>query len=368
MHVKVKKSEIQEKLSKIQNIVEKKSIMPVLNHFLMDITQNSGYILATDLETAVKQPIEIEVIEAGRACIPAKKFYEIVKELDEDFEITLQENWLKIQSGRTTFRLATLDPAEFPVWPQIGNAAKINTSRDLILTAIEKTVYAAGDADARYFLNGLLFHLKPKSELNVVGTDGHRLAVFRTQIENLNIDTEIKVILSKKSLSELKKFLSNVENVSIHIGKTHILFEIDGISFLSRMIEGNYPDYDSVIPRHNDKIAIVDKELFIASLKRVSVLSKERQYAVKTEWSEDLVKFSAYDPELGEATDELKIDYHGEPLTVGFNAKYLIEALENTASDKAKITMYESEKAVYITDATEQDSFLYESVVMPLRL
>ncbi|HHW20738.1 DNA polymerase III subunit beta [Thermodesulfovibrio thiophilus] len=367
MHLKLKKQKIQDNLSKIQNIVEKKSIMPVLNHFLMDVTQNGGYILATDLETAVKQPLDVEVLQPGRACIPAKKFYEIVKELAEDIEITLVEQWIKIQSGRSNFRLATLDPAEFPVWPDIGDATKIDLSRDFLLTAIEKTIYASGDADVRYVLNGLLFHIKASSEFKVVGTDGHRLAVFSAPAEGMNFTEEKKIILSKKSLNELRKFLSDTETVSLHIGKTHVMCEMDGITFLTRMIDGNYPEYEAVIPKNNDKVAVVDKSMFIASLKRVSVLSREHQNAVKTEWDKNLVIISSSDPELGEARDELPIDYQGEPFITGFNARYLIDALEKITSDKAKITMSKPDKAVYITDA-DVTSFVYECVVMPLRI
>lgn len=368
MHLRLKKQKIQESLSKIQNIVEKKSIMPVLNHFLMDVTQDAVFILATDLETAVKQPLEAEVLETGKACIPARKFYEIVKELDEDIEITLLEHWIKIQSGRSNFRLASLDASEFPVWPQIGDATQINLSRDFLLTAIDKTIYASGEADARYVLNGLLFQIKEPAEFNIVGTDGHRLAHFKASVEDISlIEGEKKVILSKKSLNELKKFLSDTETVSLYIGRTHVMCEIDGISFLARMIEGNYPDYEAVIPRNNDKIAIVDKNLLIASLKRVSVLSRERQNAVKTEWDKDLLIISSSDPEIGEATDEIIVDYQGEPFIIGFNARYLIESLERITSDKAKITMSEPDKAVYITDANDT-SFVYECVVMPLRL
>ncbi|MGB9823364.1 DNA polymerase III subunit beta [Thermodesulfovibrio sp.] len=363
MYVKLKKQKIQETIGKIQSIVEKKSIMPVLNHFLMDVTESSVSILATDLETAVKLPVEAEIIEPGKTCIPARKFYEIIKELESDFEIKLSEGWLKIQSGRSNFRLAALDASEFPVWPQIGQASQINLSKDLLLTAIDKTLYASGEADARYVLNALLFELRD-GEIHVVGTDGHRLAHFKAAL-NVALEDR-KVILSKKSLNELKKFLSSAENVSLQIGKTHVMIEIDGISFLTRMIEGNYPNYEAVIPKDFDKQAIVDKELLIASLKRVSVLSRERQNAVRTEWGQNLT-ISASDPEIGEAQDELSIDYQGEPIVIGFNARYLIDALERITSDKAKIMMNEPEKAVYITDAHDT-SFVYECVVMPLRL
>lgn len=368
MHVKIRREIIQDKLSKIQNIVEKKGIMPVLNHCLIKFDSEGNFLLATDLETAVKQPLEAEVISPGEACVPARKFYEIVRELDEEIELNLIENWLFLKSGRSSFRLATLSAEEFPVWPQIGDSLKLSLGRDLILTAIEKTLYAAGEADARYVLNGLLFHIKEDGEFRVVGTDGHRLALFRTNLDQNYAFKEKKVILSKKSLNELKRFITDVDEVQFLIGKTHVMFEMDHIVFLTRMIEGNYPDYEVVIPKHNDKVAIADKNNLIASLRRVNVLSKEKQNAIKMDFSEDLVVISSSDPELGEAKDELSIDYQSPSIEIGFNARYLIEALEEITSDRAKITMSEPDRAVYITDAGETKQYKYESIVMPLRL
>lgn len=368
MHIRFKKEIIQESLSKIQNIVEKKSIMPILNHFLLEVESDRGYILATDLETAVRQPVEMEVSIPGKACIPARKFYEIVRELDDYIELKLVENWILIQSGKTNYKLAILNAEEFPVWPQIGDSTRINLSRDFLLTALEKTIYAAGEADARYVLNGLLFHIKDGNDFRVVGTDGHRLALFRAKLEAINSKEEKKVILSKKSLNELRKFLVDSESVVLNIGKSHVMFEIDGVVFLTRMIEGNYPDYEVVIPKHHDKVAIIDKKLIISSLRKVSVLSKEQQNAVKMDFSEDLLVLSASDPELGEAKDEIAIDYKSSPIQIGFNAKYLMDAFSEISSDRGKMTMSEPDRAVYITDAESFDTFKYESVVMPLRL
>lgn len=367
MHGKIKQKIIEERLSKIQNIIEKKGIMPVLNHCLISFNHEESFLLATDLETAVKIPLELEVISEGSVCAPARKLFEIVRELEDEVELNLFENWLFVKSGRSSFRLATLSAEEFPVWPQIGDSIRLNISRDLLLTAIEKTLYAAGEADARYVLNGLLFHIK-EGALRVVGTDGHRLALLRASVDSDISGEERKVILSKKSLNELRRFLNDSEEVRILIGKTHVMFELDKTAFLTRMIEGNYPDYESVIPKLNDKVAIADRRNLIASLRRVNVLSKERQNAVKMEFSEDLVVLSSFDPELGEARDELTIDYQSPQIEIGFNAKYLIEALEEITHDQVKITMSEPDRAVYITDAGETKQFKYECIVMPLRL
>ncbi|WP_028841987.1 DNA polymerase III subunit beta [Thermodesulfovibrio yellowstonii] len=378
MKIKVEKQALQNALSKIQNIIEETTTTPVLTHFLLDVADTGSYIFATDLETAVKLPVKAEVFEAGKACIPGKKFYEIVKELGEEVELTLSDSWLKIQSGRSTFKLATLPAEEFPRWTDITDAVKIDVSRDLLLTAVEKTLYAAGEADVRYVLNTLLFHLKP-GELHVVGTDGHRLAHFKAEVDYATEETLL--ILSKKSLNELKKFLSDAETVSVYVGSTHVAFEMtvsvyvgsthvafemDGVKFLTRLIEGNYPEYEVVIPRNNPNEVVLDRDSFVSALRRVSVLSRDKMNAVRVELRPDVAIVSTSNSELGEAKDEVPITLTGNSITMAFNAEFLIDALKGITSSSVKFTFSEPEKAVYITDIGV-NSFVYECVIMPLR-
>jgi len=369
MHIKAKKQDLLDALSKIQGITEKRNIIEILSHFLLVVEEGSATIFATDNETAVRVPLNAEIFEAGKICIPAKTFREIVKELDnEDIELKLDEKRINIQSGKSKFKLAVLDASDFPVWLEPTETKTLTLSRDVLLTAVEKTIYAAGKADARYVLNGLLFHIE-KDTINFVATDGYRLAHVKFSAE-AGIEERL-IILSQRAVSELKKLLSDTdtdaESISLKIAKNHILCEIDGIKFLTRLVEGSYPDYKAVIPVNNDKTAVIDRKSFINSLKRVSILTREHFNTVILDFNANSLVISSSVPELGEAKDELGIEYQGEPLTIAFNAEYLIDALEHAMSDKVKIAMSEPDKATYITDV-ESDSFLYECIVMPVRL
>lgn len=369
MKVTVERNELQKKLSDIQNIVEKKNTMPILSHFLLVAEKGGAHITATDLETAFKEPITLTVAEEGSMCIPAKKLFEIVREMDD--EITLESadtKWLKVKSGKSSFRLACLSSKEFPVWPSLGGSddvEEMEIDAALLLEMIDKTLYAAGESDTRYVLNGLLFNIKPDGTLTVVGTDGHRLALSRKTVESTP-KQEKRVIFSRKSLSELRKFLSDSEKkVKLTIGKNHILFTIGDIQFLTRLIEGTYPNYEQVIPASSDKTMLVDKLLLMKSLRRVSIMSKERSSAVKVDIEANNMGISASNPDLGEAKDEFSVEYTGEPITIAFNAKYLLDALAVMDSEKIVLKLNEPLSPTLVM---EQDRDDYKYVVMPMRL
>jgi DNA polymerase-3 subunit beta len=247
MKVNVDRNELLKKLSDIQNIVEKRNTMPVLNNFLL-LAENAGCtITATDLETALKEPVEMRVLEEGKVCIPAKKLFEIVREMDGEIMLESADNqWVKVKCGKSHFRLAGFAPDEYPAWPLIASSESktIEIDTATLLDAIEKTLYAAGESDTRYVLNGLLFHLKTDKILNVVGTDGHRLALSTKAVAE-PLEEDMKLILSRKSVSELRRFLDGEPRPAIlTIGKNHILFTVGGIQFLTRLIEGTYPNYE----------------------------------------------------------------------------------------------------------------------------
>lgn len=369
MKVTVEKEELQRKLSDIQNIVEKKNTMPILSHFLLSAEKDCQYITATDLETAFKEPIKITVQEEGSMCIPAKKLFEIAREMEGD--ITLESSdakWLKVKCGKSHFRLACLSHEEFPVWPSLaaqGEHEMMELESPLLLDMIDKTLYAAGESDTRYVLNGLLFNIKPDGTLIVVGTDGHRLALSQKSV-SFNPKEEKRVIFSRKSLSELRRFLSSESKpVKMTIGKNHILFEIDDIQFLTRLIEGTYPNYEQVIPAAGDKVMHIEKELLMKSLRRVSIMSKERSSAVKVDINPQGIGISASNPDLGEAKDEFAVDYSGAPITLAFNAKYILDALNVMDSEKVVLKLSEPLSPTLIMEDGRED---YKYVIMPMRL
>jgi DNA polymerase-3 subunit beta len=366
MKLIVSKDEIQQKLSNIQNIVEKRNTMPILSHFLLDAGRNGSYIIATDLETALKEPLAVKVEKEGRICIPARKMFEIVREVDTELICeSVDDQWLKIKAGASNFRLACLSAKEFPAWPGMEDMEEIDINARILSEVIDKTVFAAGESDTRYTLNGILFHLVPGGRLNVVGTDGHRLAMTAKTIEG-TVKEERKNIIPRKAAVELRKLLDkSEENIKVTCCKNHVMFSIGDIQFLTRLIEGTYPNYEQVIPSGNEKKVVIQKDSFVKTLRRVSIMSKERSNAVRLDLSDNLVVITSSNPDMGEAQDELAVNYSGESLSMGFNARYLIDILAAMSSENIILEMQAALSPVLVKDEKDED---YRCVIMPMRI
>jgi DNA polymerase-3 subunit beta len=373
MRLSVSKEEMQEKLSNIQNVVEKKNTMPILSHFLLDADKKSSHIVATDLETAIKEPVTMKVEEAGKLCIPARKLFEIVREMDGELLFDLAGEsasgggWLKVKAGTSEFKLACLSANEFPAWPVMEDEEEIIVNAKVLMEMIERTLYSAGESDTRYTLNGLLFHTQPKSKaLTVVGTDGHRLAIIVKEMEGEGKEDK-RLIVPRKAVSELRKFLNGgAEKTKILIGKNHLLFSVGGdVQFLTRLIEGTYPNYENVIPQANEKKVSVSREAFTKALRRVSVMSRERANAVRFDFEDGNLIISSSNPDLGEAREEIALDYKGDKLTVGFNARYLIDTLGAMTAERVVLELQDPLSPVLVKEEGSED---YRCVVMPMRI
>ena len=365
MKLRAGKQELLEKLSDIQNIVEKRNTMPILSHFLLDASGGGAFIMATDLETAIKEPIDVSPEKEGRLSIPARKLFEIIREVEGDVVIESSDSqWIKVKAGASSFRLACLPADDFPAWPSMEKADEITMPAAELADMIEKTLFSAGESDTRYTLNGLLFHITPDSgSFTVVGTDGHRLSII-TKPVSAGAGEEKKIILPRKAAAELRKLLDKSESVSMLIGKNHVLFKAGQIEFLARLIEGTYPNYSQVIPTNDKKLAI-DREAFVRALRRVSIMSRDRSNAVKVDISKGLLTLASSNPDLGEASDEIAIGYEGETLTIGFNARYLLDALNAIPTEKV---IFEVHDQLSPTMLRKEDSEDYKCVVMPMRI
>ncbi|TAN42662.1 MAG: DNA polymerase III subunit beta [Nitrospirae bacterium] len=365
MKLVVSKEEMLSKLSNIQNIVEKKNTMPILSHFLLEAGKQGSYIVATDLDTALKEPLNVKVEKEGRICIPARKMFEIVKEVEGDLTCeTIDDQWLKVKAGASSFRLACLSAQEFPAWPGMDDKQELSVKPEVLLEAIAKTVYASGEHDTRYALNGILFHIHDGNRLTVVGTDGHRLALIIKEIVG-SVQGESKLIIPRKASTELKKLLEkSTDDVRMTFGKNHVLFSVGEIQFLTRLIEGTYPNYEQVIPAANDKKIVVNREVLYKTVRRVSIMSKDTK-GIKVEAAENLFRISSSTPDLGEAHDEMAVDYNGEELALGFNSRYLLDILEVIDSEKVILEMQASLSPVLVKDAEDEN---YRCVIMPMRI
>lgn len=366
MRLEVTKQELQARLGNIQNIVEKRSTMPILSHFLLDATGPSAFIYATDLELAIKEPIEVKSERAGRIAIPARKLYDIVREVDGDITLDSEDGkWLKAKCGKSSFRLACLSADEFPSWPPMESFEEFRIDAVVLGSMIEKTIFSAGEADTRYTLNGLLFHLLPKDKtLTVVGTDGHRMALMKTGLSQ-SFTEEKKVIVPRKAASEVRKFLPAEGEISVLVGKNHILFKSGNVEFLARLIEGAYPNYAQVIPAESPKKLAIEKDTFVKSLRRVSIMSREQSNAVKCDFSEGKITLTSSNPDLGDATDEIAAEYSGETISIGFNARYLQDALNSVGTGKAVVEFNDQLSPTVIKEEGSED---YICIVMPMRI
>ncbi len=367
MKLKIQKEEIQNALQRIQGIVDKKTTMPILSHFLLK-ADKTAFLMATDLDIALKGPVHAEILEKGSLCIPARKLFEIAREIEGDLLLETQENnWIKVTSGKSTFKLMGLPEEDFPALPEVSKAEELTIKAEKLKDMIEKTIYATGESDTRYTLNGLLMHLKPKKknvDLKVVGTDGHRLSVIAVNIEG-RVSEDKKLILPKKAAMELKKLIEGIsENVTLYISKNHIFFSINEVVLTSRLIEGTYPNYEQVIPKNNEKKVVIETIAFLKALRRTSIMSRERTNAVRLDLEPGKITLISMNPDIGEAREELTAQYKGEQMTVGYNARYLMDILQAMEGESVSLELQEPLSPTLLLEVENKD---YTCVVMPMR-
>ncbi len=371
MKLKIKKEEILKGLQRIQGVVEKKNTMPILSNMLFTADDKGVEIVATDLEIGLRGHYAADVEKPGSVTVSAKKMYEIVRELpDDDIQIRVEDgNWVKIQSGRSQFKLVGLPKDEYPALPDVAEEGMIVIEGETLRDMIKKTLYSVGENDARYVLNGLFVHMtQTKAGLNIrmVGTDGHRLSMIDRVVDAKH--KEESIIIPKKAMMELRRLLEEdapKSELRLGFSKNHALFKRDGLVMVSKLIDGNYPNYLQVVPAKSTKKITVSKDIFTHAVKRVSILSKEKTNAVKLQLEKDRLILSTNNPEVGEATEELGVDYTGETISIGFNSRYLMDVL--TAMDRQTIAL-ELSDALSPCLITEEGDEHYKCVVMPMRV
>ena len=338
MKLRIARDELLTGLQRVQGVVEKRNTMPVLSNILLEAKADGVDILATDLEIGMRGLYKAAVREPGSITLSARKLYEILKELPGgEIDLTVGENnWATIQAGKSQFKIVGLPSSEYPAMPAIEREGLTPLAGVGLVELIRKTLFAVGDNDARYILNGLLVTLttsEKKTTLRLVGTDGHRLAVAEQELgatASKDAPREIKAIIPKKAAHEMRHLLEEGDGEPlIGFTKNLMIFRKSGLLLTSRLMEGNYPNYQQVIPKdkEQEKRVTVAKEELEGALRRVAVLSRDKTNAVKLTFARGRMTLFANNPDFGEATEEVSVRYGGEPLTTGFNARYLLDVL-----------------------------------------
>jgi DNA polymerase-3 subunit beta len=372
MELVVRKTDLLRELQLFQGIVERKNTIPILANVLIEADGEQVKLLATDLEVGLRSKCAASVTKSGSLTLPAKKLYEIVKALPEtDVRIEEDRNGVKVAADRFDSRMQTLPREDFPSLPDGTGAYSASLPRDVLKQMVAKTQFAITGEDTRYFLNGALFILRPDS-MSLVSTDGHRLALITVPREKgkgkAKADDEVRVILPRKTLMELARLLAEGDgDIQYERGENHLFFEVGGRLLISRMIDGQFPAFERVIPKSNDKRVEFDRDRLTSAVKRVALLSNERSRAVKFSIDKGKVEIASSSPEFGEAKEALMVDYAEAPVTICFNAQYVLDFLNVVETDSVSLE-FKDEMSQAVMRPVAAEGYEYTYVIMPMRV
>lgn len=368
MEFKAKRGDLLATLYWTQGIVERRNTMPILANVLIESKNGEIHLTATDLEVGIRGKVEGEVVRDGVVTVGAKKLYEIVREAPEEtLQLKRLENeWVEIKSGKSVFKIVGLDAKEFPQFPKFEGEKLSSVPAKVLREMIERTIFSVSSDETRYNLNGVFVEETKDGKVRMVATDGHRLAMIDRGIGALGLGKG--VILPRKGLAELRRLLENAEEGLVSVGfKDNMgLVVKDDVELFMRLIEGDFPDYTKVIPKDNPHLARLEQNEFHHALRRVSLLSSERYKGIKMELKPGKVSITASNPELGEAVEEIEIEYPGKALTVGFNARYLMDVLAVLGEGGDVEIALKDDVSPSILRKANDDGYLY--VIMPMRL
>jgi DNA polymerase-3 subunit beta len=368
MEFTIQRSELLAGLYLTQGIVERRTTIPILGNVLIQSSGDGVTVAATDQELAVRRQCVAAVKKKGMLTAGARKLYEMVREIpDGEIRIRQQDNnWIEVAAGKSRFRLVGLDPREFPAMPEPppGECA-VRVSAELLTEMIEHTLFAVSADETRVNLNGIHVEQTPDGRLRMVATDGHRLAMITRAVERVVLPKP--VTLPRKAVVELRKVLEGGDEpieISVQGGAAHATR--GHVQMAMRLVEGEFPDYNQVIPSKSERHATVDAAALHAALRRVSVVSSERTRGVKLHIEGQRLELTTINPDVGEAAEEIDIEYEGEPVGVGFNGRYLVDVLTVLPSDKRIEIGLNDEVSPGVLRAVGDPDYCY--IVMPMRL
>ncbi|MFZ2385904.1 MAG: DNA polymerase III subunit beta [Candidatus Omnitrophota bacterium] len=362
MKFSVDKSVLLNGIQAVQNIISSKAALPILSHILLETGNNNLRLTATDLDIGISCVIPVNVLESGSVTVPAKRFGDIIRELPGTTTTinTKKNNLVLIETENCQFKIIGLPKEEFPKLPEFKDKEAIKIDRDVLKEMLALTSFAVSFDETRYILNGILFKIDNNS-LTLVATDGKRLAVIERKLKQ-SFDKTIKVIVPIKTIHELNRNLSEGGDVSLILGNNQILFDMDSVVVISRLIEGEFPDYRQVIPAISENKMQISREQFLLAVRRAALLSTPDYQAVKFEVFKNKMVVSKSTPDIGESREEVQVDYQGKETMIGFNPNYLIDVLKNLEEEKINFELTDGEKPGVI----RVDGYIY--IVLPMRL
>ena len=357
------KEKLLEGLQQVQNVVSTRTTLPILSNVLLQAKEGAVHLTTTDLDVGVRGSFEANVDKVGATTLPARRLFTIIRELPSS-EIAIEvdgKNAASIRSGQSFFKILGLPEEEFPPLPKFENAKVVTMRQKDLYDGLRKTAYAISTDETRYVLNGVLFSFK-ENKLTLVATDGRRLAMLDIELE-FPRSHEAEIIVPTKAVTELQRLLKDDGEVKISVGSGQIAFDLNNTLLVSKLIEGNYPNYKQVIPSEAKELVTLERETFLNSLRRVSLLASDKSNSIKLNFSKNNIEITANTPEVGEARESLPVAYKGRDFSIAFNPEFLMAPLRNLTEDEVFFDLIDEMSPGVLKIQTP---FLY--VLMPMRV
>lgn len=372
MQFTIEKEVLLRGLGRIQGIVEKRTTLPVLSNVLIETGDGEICLTATDLEVGMRSTYPAQIQSGGRTTVSAKKFYEIIKELPGgEVSFKARDNsWVEIRSGKALFNIVGLPADEFPHFPRIKQDHLLMIEAEELKEMIEKTFFSVSTDESKYNLNGILMKAvedEGRQLLRLVATDGHRLALVQRPIAT-EAGSELArgVILPRKGVIELRKIAEEGSGaLAIGFLDNNVVIQRDVTTVVMRLVDGEFPDYNRVIPKTPGYEATIRCDAFLHALRRMSIVSSDKTRGVKIILKPGILEVSSSNPELGEAQEEMEVGYEGPEIVLGFNARYLIDILNAQTESEIHLQLRDNLSPGVVQPAREKD---FLAVVMPMRL
>ena len=375
MKLTIERGALLKSLGHVQNVVERRNTIPILSNVLLEAGSNSLGLTATDMDLTIIERVPVSVGANGAATVPAHTLYDIVRKLPEGAQVEIggegDGSQAVVRAGRSKFSLPTLPREDFPATSGGELPHKFSVGAKELRSLIDRSRFAISTEETRYYLNGIYLHVaegKGKGEashLRAVATDGHRLARVEMPAP-AGAAGMPGIIVPRKTVGELRKLIDETEEqIEISLSDTRIRFAFDSVTLSSKLIDGNFPDYQRVIPTGNDKTMTVDRRMFAEAVDRVSTIASEKSRAVKISLKKGSMLLSASSPEYGSANEELEITYDGPAIEIGFNARYLLDITSQLQGTEAEFKLADAASPTLLGDASDA-SALY--VLMPMRV
>jgi DNA polymerase-3 subunit beta len=357
------KEKLLEGLQQVQNVVSTRTTLPILSNVLLQAKNGGVHLTTTDLDVGVRGSFEANVEKGGATTLPARRLFTIIRELPSS-EISIEvdgKNAASIRSGQSFFKILGLPEEEFPPLPKFENAKVVTMRQKDLRDGLRKTSYAISTDETRYVLNGVLFSFK-ENKLTLVATDGRRLAMVDMDME-FPRSHEADIIVPTKAVTELQRLLTDDGDVKVSVGTGQIAFDLNNTLLVSKLIEGNYPNYKQVIPTEAKERVTLERETFLNSLRRVSLLASDKSNSIKLNFSKNNIDITANTPEVGEAREALPVQYKGREFSIAFNPEFLMAPLRALSEDEIFLDLIDEMSPGVLKIQTP---FLY--VLMPMRI